>query len=55
MMADIRKTFGRVEFLATVDDRNVASERLLARLRFIDVDASDPKNVLWHCWVLEKA
>lgn len=47
MMADIEESLGIVEFLATVDCRNVASGRLLGRLGFIVVDASDPKNVRW--------
>jgi RimJ/RimL family protein N-acetyltransferase len=47
MMASIEKSLGFVEFLATVDCRNVASGRLLARLCFIEVDARYPQNVRW--------
>ena len=47
MMASIEESLGVVEFLATVDCRNVASGRLLGRLGFIAVDASDPLNVRW--------
>lgn len=53
MMASIEESLGRVEFLATVDCRNVASERLLARLGFIAADASDPQNVLWKRKILQ--
>jgi [ribosomal protein S5]-alanine N-acetyltransferase len=48
MIAGIEESLGFVEFLATVDCRNVASGRLLARLGFTAVDASDPQNVLWQ-------
>jgi [ribosomal protein S5]-alanine N-acetyltransferase len=48
MIADIEESLGFVEFMATVDCRNVASERLLGRLGFIAVDTSDPQNVLWR-------
>jgi ribosomal-protein-alanine N-acetyltransferase len=48
MIAAIEESVGFVEFVATVDSRNVASGRLLARLAFIASDASDPKNVLWR-------
>jgi len=48
MMAGIEESLGLVEFLETVDCRNVSSGRLLARLGFITVDASDPRNVLWQ-------
>lgn len=47
MMASIEDSLGFVEFLATVDRRNVASGRLLGRLGFVAVDASDPQNVRW--------
>lgn len=48
MMGNIEESLGLVEFLATVDCRNVASERLLMRLGFIAVDTSDPHNVRWQ-------
>jgi RimJ/RimL family protein N-acetyltransferase len=48
MMASIEESLGVVEFRATVDHRNVASGRLLGRLGFAAVDASDPQNVRWR-------
>ena len=48
MMAGIEESLGVVEFLATVDSRNVRSGLLLARLGFCAVDASDPQNLLWR-------
>ncbi len=48
MIASIEESLGFVEFMATVDCRNVASGRVLARLGFIAVDAGDPQNVLWQ-------
>ena len=48
MIASIEDSLGFVEFLATVDCRNVASGRLLGRLGFVAIDASDPQNVLWQ-------
>jgi RimJ/RimL family protein N-acetyltransferase len=45
MLATLRADHGVARIVATVDARNAASLRLLARLGFAIEDASDPKNL----------
>ncbi len=45
MLARLRGNYGVATFVATVDARNAASLRLLARLGFAIEDARDPKNL----------